>query len=57
MKKTFTLLLMLLGGMAFAQVSTWDGTWELWTHGTGTASDPFLIENAQQLAYLAFRLR
>ena len=57
MKKTFTLLLMLLlSSMTFAQVSTWDGTWEPWTHGTGTEEDPFLIENAQQLAYLAFRV-
>lgn len=56
MKKVFTLFLMLFGSMAFAQVSTWDGTWEPWTHGTGTESDPFLIENAQQLAYLAFRV-
>lgn len=39
-----------------AQVSTWDGTWEPWTNGTGTEEDPFLIENAQQLAYLAFRV-
>lgn len=57
MKKTFILLLMLLlNGMTFAQVSTWDGTWEPWSHGTGTEEDPFLIENAQQLAYLAFRV-
>lgn len=39
-----------------AQVSTWDGTWEPWTHGTGTEANPFLIENAQQLAYLAYRV-
>jgi len=57
MKKTFILLLMLLlSSMTFAQVSTWDGTWEPWTHGTGTESDPFLIENAQQLAYLTYRV-
>lgn len=39
-----------------AQVSVWDGTHEEWTHGTGTEADPFLIENAQQLAYLAYRV-
>lgn len=39
-----------------AQVSVWDGTWEPWTQGTGTEADPFLIENAQQLAYLAYRV-
>lgn len=32
-----------------AQVSVWDGTYAPWTNGTGTESDPFLIENAQQL--------
>ena len=37
-------------------LSIWDGTWEPWTHGTGTEADPFLIENAQQLAYLAYRV-
>ena len=52
------LLALLLGamGIANAQVSTWDGTWEPWTHGTGTEADPFLIENARQLAYLAYRV-
>jgi hypothetical protein len=57
MKKTFTLwIAMLFSCMAFAQVSTWDGSWEPWTNGTGTENDPFLIENAQQLAYLAYRV-
>ena len=57
MKKTAILLIMLLlSSMTFAQVSEWDGTWEPWTHGTGTEADPFLIENAQQLAYLAYRV-
>ena len=53
-----SLLLILSSPMAklSAQVSVWDGTWQPWTHGTGTASDPFLIENAQQLAYLAYRV-
>lgn len=36
--------------------SVWDGTYAPWTNGTGTESDPFLIENAQQLAYLANRV-
>ena len=34
-------------------VSIWDGTSEIWTQGQGTESSPYLIENAQQLAYLA----
>jgi len=39
-----------------AQVSVWDGTYTPWTNGTGTEADPFLIENAQQLAYLTYRV-
>lgn len=35
-------------------VSVWDGTHTTWTNGTGTEKDPYLIENAQQLAYLAY---
>jgi len=34
-------------------VSIWDGTSEIWTQGNGTESNPYLIENAQQLAYIA----
>ena len=58
--KTMVISLLLVLSMPMAklsaQVSTWDGTWEPWTHGTGTETDPFLIENAQQLAYLAYRV-
>ena len=36
-----------------AQVSVWDGTHTIWTNGNGTSNNPYLIENAQQLAYLA----
>lgn len=39
---------------SFAQsVSIWDGTSEIWTQGSGTESNPYLIQNAQQLAYIA----
>ena len=51
-----TLFCLLLARGAQAQVSIWDGTYAPWTHGTGTESDPFLIENAQQLAYLTYRV-
>ena len=34
-------------------VSVWDGTSEIWTQGNGTESSPYLIQNAQQLAYIA----
>lgn len=58
--KTMVISLLLILSMPMAklsaQVSVWDGTWEPWTHGTGTEADPFLIENARQLAYLAYRV-
>ena len=39
---------------SYAQsVSVWDGTSEMWTQGQGTESSPYLIENAQQLAFIA----
>ncbi|MDY6374169.1 MAG: FISUMP domain-containing protein, partial [Bacteroidales bacterium] len=33
--------------------SVWDGTAEMWTVGSGTESDPYQIQTAQNLAYLA----
>ncbi len=30
----------------------WNGTLEKFTNGSGTAADPYLIENAEQLAYM-----
>lgn len=55
-----TLMLFVIAAMlpqnVKAQVSVWDGTYAPWTNGTGTEADPFLIENAQQLAYLANRV-
>ncbi len=63
MKKLYLLSTMMLLVIAAilphhltAQVSVWDGTYAPWTNGTGTEADPFLIENAQQLAYLAYRV-
>jgi hypothetical protein len=54
MKKSLLTIVAVLFGMALsAQVSVWDGTAEPWTHGSGTPEDPYLIENAQQLAYIA----
>ena len=34
-------------------VNVWDGTSEPWTQGEGTENDPYLIETAANLAYLA----
>ena len=35
-----------------AQVSVWDGSASPWTNGTGTETDPYLIESAQNLAWI-----
>lgn len=54
MKKIILIIIAVLMGLALnAQISVWDGTAERWTHGSGTEDDPYLIENAQQLAYIA----
>ena len=58
MKNKLILLTIVLAALLpmniFAQpVSIWDGTSEIWTQGQGTESNPYLIENAQQLAYIA----
>lgn len=34
-------------------VSTWDGTAAIWTQGSGTQADPYLIETAQNLAWIS----
>ncbi len=38
---------------AQSDVSVWDGFAESWTQGDGTENNPYLIENARQLAYIA----
>ena len=54
MKKQIVTLVVVLLAMALnAQVSVWDGTTEPWINGSGTAEDPYLIESAQNMAYLA----
>ena len=53
MKKfVITIIAILLASNAFA-IDVWDGTASPWTHGTGVSSDPYLIETAENLAYLA----
>ena len=37
-----------------ALTDEWDGSHTPWTRGAGTATDPYLIENAEQLAHLAY---
>ncbi|MBR5984100.1 MAG: T9SS type A sorting domain-containing protein [Bacteroidales bacterium] len=52
-KLTIYLMLLFVASFTFAQTSTWDGTATSWTQGSGTSSSPYLIESAQNLAYLA----
>lgn len=55
MKKTIAIMmLVLMGTMAIAQTSVWHGDRQIWTRGTGTESNPFLIESADNLAFLAY---
>ena len=50
----FILILMALWpAVIFAQTDTWDGTATIWTNGSGTETNPYLIESAEHLAYLA----
>lgn len=47
------LFLLLIGYSPLSAVDVWDGTAVEWTQGSGTAEDPYLIETAENLAYLA----
>ena len=54
MKKVSYIMLFLVLGMSLTAQSVWDGSREAISSGSGTESDPYLIENAQQLAWLAY---
>ncbi len=52
MKKIYFLLITLCVALR-SIADTWDGTSsKVWTNGSGTSSDPYLIESAANLAYL-----
>lgn len=53
MKKIFTTVIAILLTINAFAIDVWDGTASPWTHGTGVSSDPYLIETAENLAYLA----
>ena len=57
MKRVFFLLslclLLNITWLSAQSVSTWDGTSAIWTQGSGTQADPYLIESAQNLAWIA----
>ena len=54
MKKVLYIMLFLILGMNLTAQSVWDGSREAISSGSGTESDPYLIENAQQLAWLVY---
>ena len=54
MKKVLYIMLFLILGMNLTAQSVWDGKREAIRSGSGTESDPYLIENAQQLAWLVY---
>ena len=47
-------MLVFAGMMAVAQTSVWNGDRTIWTKGSGTESDPYLLESAEHLAYFAY---
>ena len=53
MKKLFITIIAIFLTFNMMALDVWDGSAEPWTHGTGVSSDPYLIETAENLAYLA----
>lgn len=56
MKKVLYIMLFLILGMSATAQSVWNGKREAISSGSGTESDPYLIENAQQLAWLVYTI-
>lgn len=55
MKKIYILVMLVLTStITMAQTSVWNGGRTVWTQGSGTESDPYLIESADNLALLAY---
>ena len=54
MKKISYIVLFLIFAMNLTAQSVWDGEREAIINGAGTENDPYLIENAQQLAWLVY---
>ena len=48
------MMLAMTGIMAEAQTSIWNGSKKLWTRGEGTESNPYLIESAENMAFLSY---
>ena len=55
MKKLYMMMLLVMAStMAMAQTSVWHGGRQIWTRGAGTESSPYLIESADNLAFLSY---
>ena len=53
--RTTILIMLSLSVMSlWAQTSVWNGDRKLWNNGSGTSSDPYIIESAENLAFLAY---
>lgn len=50
---TFLCAAMVFAVVAFAQLSIWNGSSDIWTKGAGTETSPYLIESAEQLAFIS----
>ena len=53
MKKLFTSFIAIILTINAFAIDVWDGTASPWTQGSGTVNDPYRIETAENLAYLA----
>lgn len=53
MKKVFTTIIAILLAFNALATNVWDGSASPWTNGDGTSNNPYLIETAANLAYLA----
>lgn len=54
MKRIYSILLALcVSSMLSAQLSVWNGSSDIWTKGAGTEASPYLIESAEQLAFIS----
>ena len=55
MKKLYIILMLIMTGlMTEAQTSVWNGSRKHWTRGEGTADSPYLIESAENMAFLSY---
>ena len=51
--KLLSLLFATMVAMNMFATDVWDGSSDIFTHGAGTEQSPYLIENAEQLAFIA----